>query len=189
MLTKESGVQIVTRSVVLSAAICGYALLALSACKKSGLRRPWSAFETHAAGIAMTSNGARDMFALVPSAVDGAFTSQGDTSCDLERREPVRFVLRTDGGFRTCSGQFLEAVEPWATRQDVIAVICGREDQAIVLADGTYWARKNPAVPFRALKDCRMDWHGRIGGCRDLSQDELLMPAPPDICKFNDDGG
>ena len=159
-------------------------IVGLAGCSKKRRDTP-SAARTTAAFIAMFSDGYRDMFRPIPSLVDGSFTSDGDDACRSDRAEPPRhLVLRTDGGFRTCGGQFLPYLAEWGTRNDVIAVVCTTDEQVVVLGDGTLWARSDAHVPFRPAQDCSQHWDGKAGPCRDLAGIESSIGGPVDLCEF-----
>lgn len=164
-------------TVVLGAACCG--------CPKprsSPRRAGWST----ATVIAMFSNGSRDMFAPQPGAIDGSVTSIGASACLEERRHNApRLLLRTDGGYRECSGRQPAAqVEAWAQSQDAIAVVCAADDQLLVLANGTLWARTDPRSAFRIALDCRPQWFGNTDPCLQLGDNTATIAASADLCRF-----
>jgi hypothetical protein len=136
--------------------------------------------------IAMFSNGSREMFTPVPAiSGDGSVTSIGAGACMSERREAAaRLILRSEGSFRGCAGQFFRNLELWASRQDVIAVVCTDEDELVVLADGTLWARSEGKSPFRLAADCSPQWYGRIEPCLEFGDSVVTMGAPVDLCSF-----
>ena len=154
----------------------------LIGCTKEESLRPSRA---HSSATLMASELGRskDFFFQVPSAVDGSFT-RGENACFEENaKRRVHFLLGTDGGLRTCSGEFLPGLQPWAARNDVVAVICSGDEQVLVVGDGTVWGRVDPRFPFRATWDCSPVWNNREARCRDLSESGDVLNAPVDICE------
>jgi hypothetical protein len=132
------------------------------------------------------------MFHPIPTIVDGSFTSNGENACyDEKHGREVRFILRTDGGFRTCSGRFLPALAQWGDRLDVLAIMCAADEQLMVIADGTVWSRTDSRSPFRPVEDCSPYWNGRKDHCRDMTKTDVSLGGPSDLCdsSLDSDGG
>lgn len=144
--------------------------------------------------MAARLKGQRDMFRQIPSAVEGSFTSEREGACFEENADQkTRFVLRTNSRFVTCSGRSLSYLNAWASRQDVVAIICAAEEEVLVIGDGAVWARTNPHFPFRPVRDCSPIWIAPTAACRDISKTDTLMGGPVDLCEFRaektNDGG
>ena len=155
--------------------------------KEEPIRR--SLAQISATVIASDLGRSRDLFSLVPASVDGSFTSEGAVACFHEKSERgIRFLLQTDGGLRTCSGKFPAWLQPWARRQDVVAIICSDGEKILVLGDGTIWRRVDSGLPFRPLRDCSPAWRNNEAGCIDSSKSGRTLDAPEDLCESGSAG-